>query len=908
MTCLDHLIARGWGNAVSIDLCKQLFYLLNLLLLREQPIAEDQDSLISVLSCLASFFTSTGDSFSCLYRKEDEKIVPITGQVMDSVLTALSESQVTKTQIAASGAVYAMIVCIDDQQLLRNFLPGIISQYSKILQASTARRRSYRVLVACLQGTAKVLSKTVGSHEPSSNNTLSMEKRVLSSWEKASSTQLKQALSNIATLRYHERLEVTQTLFSLCITVLEDCHYVLKNCSDLMLETAIVICSQIPSLTSDISRLVSKIEIFKDHLISQVSSWLSSLPRTLESGDELLYKRHISKICTAFTILITFDEDISYIYEDLTMSLKNSAITIFRAHSQRLLAIDQTSIVDASLALTIRSSSKPKPQFKPILLGQRQDDHLLKLLEELLNILAQFSVWSILQNRFAVSLVGVPHDEVVPSYWLLSRLINRGLAHNQVKQRVADLNEEYEHDKNDVSSLAIFHASEILCHGLTRNDGDWRLEAIALEIIACEAQRQGSKFRPELVDVLFPIVERVGSKMSLLQEHAIVCLDIVSSSCGYASSGELIIQNVDYMVNAVALKFGTYEISPEASQVLVMMLELSGPSLLPYLDDLVNSIFSTLGSFHGYPRLVESLFSVLNSMVSLYRDSTSKLLDASIIQQKVRKNPVQVTDVIHVIKSTKPFDDVQETKFEDHPDELMNHNGSSNVLITDQSSRTVQLWNDGTPLSARDEKSYTIVLSIARLSQHYLTQGSPYLRQQLLQLISISCDSLRKNEDEFLPLINDIWPVVIKRLYDEKAIVSLAASETMISIFQSAGDFVATRIEDDWHDLVCLCRRIHSQMKLDEEGKATRGKFSSAYRLWEGIVKLLLNLITFVRINPEMEDDVFDMLGPLIVGRTDVRNALEYINPDGVWLLEQAGQHWYPGFEVDEFKFDTIVP
>ena len=908
VACLEHLVTRGWGQEARVDLCKQLFSLLNLLLAREQPDSEDQESIISVLHCLTSFLNNMGESLSRIYQEENKQIIPIIGQTLDSILTVLSRSRITKTQLAASNAARVMIISIDDRHILRNFLPGITSRFTKLLQESIKQRKPYRVIIACLQAVTQVLAKTVGRQHQSTDPPLTSNERESSSWEKASSIQLKQALANIVPLRYHEKSEVIETLFSLCITVLGDCKEILENCSDLMLDTAVVICSQNTPSTSilkhDLLQIVSSNSTLCDCLRSHLSSWLSSLPQAFESHDEQIYKRHVSKISTAYIILTRLEEDISPLYEEVTTSLKDSAATIFRISGHRPLVIDQTDIVEAPLALTMSSASQSKAHFDSLFLGRARDGERLVFLQKLLETLAHSKFWEALKSRFAHSLVSASQDQAVSSSWLLSRLINYDLIRNSNAFDLVRLGKWEGSDEDNISELALFYALEILCNRILQDKRDWRLEAIALEIIAYEAERQGTQFRSELIDMLFPIVERLGSTEPQLREHAMTCLDIVSAACDYSSVSELIIQNVDYMVNAVALKLGTSEIGPEVPRVLVMMLEIGGPSLIPYLDDLVNSVFSILSSFHAYPRLVESLFSVLNSMVDLDRQSTTKLLGISAMQQKkARRPPIDISEVIKAVRSAGLSDDDRKTKLRHSFGQDLD---ISDVPITDLERRAAHSGVEGDLAYVTNKKSYQIVLSILRLAEHYLAQGSPYLRQQLLYLVSSGCDSLHRNEDAFLPLINDIWPAVIKRLYDEEAIVCLAATKALVSIFQSAGDFVATRLEDEWQELAHLYRRIYSRTKLDQAGRGSRGKFSSSHKLWDGMVTMVLGMITFVRINHSMEDDVFDMLGPLITTRRDVREALELVNPDHVWLLCQASLHQFPGFCVDGFTFKSL--
>ena len=99
---------------------------------------------------------------------------------------------------------------------------------------------------------------------------------------------------------------------------------------------------------------------------------------------------------------------------------------------------------------------------------------------------------------------------------------------------------------------------------------DWRLQALALETIALQASQQKEAFRGELIDALYPVLHYMGASVEALRDHAVTCLNIIARDCGYRNSGELIVSNVDYLVNAVALRLNSFDISPQAPQVLLM--------------------------------------------------------------------------------------------------------------------------------------------------------------------------------------------------------------------------------------------------------------------------------------------------------------------------------------------------
>jgi hypothetical protein len=141
------------------------------------------------------------------------------------------------------------------------------------------------------------------------------------------------------------------------------------------------------------------------------------------------------------------------------------------------------------------------------------------------------------------------------------------------------------------------------------------LQCLALESICLVAHAQGPSFRVNLNESLYPVVHLLGASSGMVQNHAIIALNHLARSCEYPSAKDLVLGNVDYLLNAVSLKFSTFDLTPQAPVVLGMMVKLAGVGLLPFLDDLVLSIFIALDEFHGYMELCESLWAVLRQIV-----------------------------------------------------------------------------------------------------------------------------------------------------------------------------------------------------------------------------------------------------------------------------------------------------
>lgn len=75
------------------------------------------------------------------------------------------------------------------------------------------------------------------------------------------------------------------------------------------------------------------------------------------------------------------------------------------------------------------------------------------------------------------------------------------------------------------------------------------------------------------------------------------------------------------------------------------------------------------------------------------------------------------------------------------------------------------------------------------------------------------------------------------------------------------------------------------------EEKRVMGKVRGMkWRVWDAVVGLVLGVVREVGVSAEMEDGVFEMLGELAGEREDVREVLEGLNPDALWLVEERAR------------------
>ncbi|KAL8698370.1 MAG: hypothetical protein Q9201_006605, partial [Fulgogasparrea decipioides] len=431
----------------------------------------------------------------------------------------------------------------------------------------------------------------------------------------------------------------------------------------------------------------------------------------------------------------------------------------------------------------------------------------------------------VLERSLTKSLRITSGNEQIASLWITLQL----LGNSSIQRLDADqwLNVPNE-GPNLLAEEAYAFSLEILEKSTYDDAFDWRLQALSLEVVALQAESEKEDFRPELVDALYPILERMGSSNAALQQHAITCLSIVSNACGYPSASELVVDNADYLVNAVAVKLNTFDISPQASQVMLMMVRLCGSAVIPYLDDLIESIFAILACYHGYPRLVESLFEVLHAIVEEGGRSSPQAIESttkSSGNQRQAYRPTTIADIVTRLKNMKA-----------------KHTESTSPLPPDSSEPDAPTTTTTTTItqSTQDQplppsKTHILIHTITLQTSHHLSTPSPSLRRLLMNLITSSLPTLaaqtpstsgdtENKQADFLPLLATLWPHITRQIFPSSSSTSttadlptlLAATQTLTTACIHGGSFLLSRCEDLFPPLSHLFHTLETNLLHEE--------------------------------------------------------------------------------------------
>lgn len=949
--CLEVLIHHGWKSKISAKLVQQIFSLL-VFIIDGVPASDTngrhvpEELQLEAFRALSSLLTTASPSASAMSGLTEEESMPVLGHGITVMLDGASAGVSPQIQAEALNALQQLYAALRDQAALANFLPGTISSMTKISSCPTRHKtavltKSLNVVQAVLTKvlgdvrTASILPKPDGGEQELGTKDSGQGKVLTTAWLKATSAQVKSALSTMMRLRVHDSQNVRDAVERLCISLLDECHNSLSNCTTLLVETAIVLdhgsngmdMTTVATQTN-LRHLASIYPELCDTVKIAVHSWMSSLPRMMQSGDEDVKKTAVHNLLKGMELMQHLAIESTTLEESLGNALRDSIVSLMQS-SKEPQSTSHLQLLDGSQHSQDLSS---KQTFAPVILASESQRLLRHEVIGLISRLGPSSLTASLATSMMEHARESQSTDQIASLWLCHELIKAVKTSNADAGTFLDLSTlaDWSDDVQLVSEDLYSYSVQVLESRVDSDPADYKLEAIALEVVADSAKSRGMSFRPHLVDTLFPVVTFLGSDNQLLQQHAVAALNSIALSCGYSSVSDLIIDNVDYMVNSVSLRLNSLDVSPASMQVLMMMIRLSGPGLIPYLNDVVESIFAALENYHGYTLLAENLFSVLKEIVDQASRHDKRLLtsaEQTMHNHKKKREPVlDLDDLMEELQrkeARRLRDEAEEASFaktKGHPAKPWKAEEPSLEEEDEHQQPPPE------PEKAPNSPTYQLLLRIASLTQHYLTSPTPELRRSLLELLATASCILGGDEDNFLPLVNAIWPVVIERLRDPEPFVNIEACRALSGLCQAAGDFLSSRFRTEWPDwLRDWCFKMKRQAENGQRyaprakkgalptqtkdimipirsgdglgmtgkvveardyhsGAGSLGQHASPVKTWEAVVKLLTAVVSHVRVDAIMFDDIVELLADVLEKNDEVREALEVINADAVWL------------------------
>ena len=956
---LEMLISHGWKSKIPAQLVQQLLTLLTFVLddTPDKEASRDvpEETSIASFKALTALFGSARSSPSGSTALVEESAVPALGHCITVILAGVTDGKSPQVSITALRTIEAVFSAVKDRAALATFLPGTVSALTKVLAEPHGQKN--KVLSGCLGAMTKILVRVLGDihnrglkvKEPASSADKTEESEesaeksnneVLSpAWLKATSSQVKLALATVLKLRTRASDEVQGAMQKLCITLLDECHSSLETCSEVLTETAIVTAPPAGDehpfhRDTNLEDLVGIHPELAEVVKTVVHDWLTTMPGMMQAADEDAKSRAIRNVSRGIQLVSHLDLDSTTLENSTARSFKDSVMTLISDDKSSRALSEVAPEETMALTTTLAKGGLISSDFPPIIIPHESQS---KTRNEVL-LLLDSSGSSSQKAHFSLELLDFAREssgiEQVASYWVSFQLLKQAMERSGELDELLDLDtpdQDVQVVFDDMFSFSVSLVDSYMDDDDDGNAVDWRMAAVALEMTSFASARLGESFRPELIDVLYPISTFLGSNKPQLRRHAVICLNVIAQSCGYDSVSSLIIENVDYMVNSIALRLNALDMPPASMKVLTMMVRLAGPKLIPYLDDVVASLFAALDNFHHYPVFAETLFGVLKEIAEQGAKSDKLMIEGTGKRpdhRKRRPEPMTLENVFDMLDKQvarhQSLHDEEEEEIVGYPTESWKEDKPQNQDEQDP--------GDGAVEKTPNTPTYELLLKIANLTQYYMTSPTPTLRRSLLDLLATVSPALGQDEDAFLPLINSVWPTVVTRLYDDEPYIPIAACDTLCALCVSAGDFLGSRFAAEWS---AKMKKWSTKVKSNadaarkrEKGKGPSraplapaidlrtgqeveilipgrndsttgmtlskaptnaslgglGRFSNAAQTWEACVKLLTAVVAHVRVDAYMYDEILELLADEMEVKAEVLDALESVNADAVWL------------------------
>lgn len=918
-----------WRIGISPELATNLLILLTFVVGGSPTPDKDkagptrsEETKLACCECLLELFECVCRSNKSILN--DIQTVPAVGHTVITLLDVLSAGETVDLQLVSCRALEVLLFeCMEDADERARFYPGIVSKLTKAMGLGSTSKRPSRVLQAIVKFLDRmicsVLSDISVANLPEStegkNSELDFQRNT--KWLEKTTANTKTALASILKLRTHPKVEVKKAIFELCRDLLEKCASSLQRASDDLLESLVILGADEDEFLARISfntvRVMASFkDSVKDSLREILYDWITTLPRMMTGNNEDSKTNFITRLSAMYELT----SDLGICDDLLQVKLAESIYESLPTKKTLKKAREEPPVLShysGSLELISKdriSRTTSIATFPDVLMSQRSQMNTLEGIKRLLDGLGKSPENSLklaqgYVRNVSESVHSVLSEDNITSLWMVINMLRSSTS------QLADLDEFVEFNLVGDARTQQFVSEELFAVAISILDGAADIEGdqgsvdcllcLAIEAISVVAQVQKRSFRNDLIDALYPIVHYLGVPSPLVQNHAIIALNNLTVACEYSSAKELILENVDYLVNAVSLKFNSLDISPQAPGVLKMVIKLVGSNLVPYLDDLVVSIFSILRDYHEYEKLSEAMFQVLGTIV----EETASGPEAALVTdgkarsdtRGARPKPIGSEKLIEILKGTDKKEEHEEDPALENltaPKEPWGKAGKDpeNPFDMDEDEDAEAAPPPEEP-EVKVSTSFDIVKRITLLSQNFLTHESSTLRVQLLYLVSCATTVLRGNEDHYLPVVNELWPVVYDRIFDDEPHIIIQACNAIASIADACGPFLSSRISDAWPGIRKVYLKAYGALKHERREKSGGlGIYSMHYKVWDAFVKMLVVILGSMPMSDVILDEIFETCGSdVLAERSDLREALEDIVPDSVWLeMERSAE------------------
>jgi TELO2-interacting protein 1 len=394
------------------------------------------------------------------------------------------------------------------------------------------------------------------------------------------------------------------------------------------------------------------------------------------------------------------------------------------------------------------------------------------------------------------------------------------------------------------------------------------VSSLLIEGIGVFVYTMGPSVRFKLMDILYPLLEKLGDETEMVSTAAWASLLRTAFICGYSSVLELIQENSDYIVDSIVQNLRYLKKYGPSIQVLRGLLRHSGELIVPILGDILDEIFRCLDERDrnfsgGFLRVMAAATELVKSKVlsqlsaqtdhapnppsfqPFDLDTNRRVIEDenlslnAFLAAKLRDRRDHL-DRLRALRTEKSPTSAEEFFNRYHEEKEQNSGLDMHPPAAEIVSQDFPADDPSARRPGESESKYYVRTSMAKelkviervleKCQHFTSIAGVDNRILVLEMISSAISTLGCDPNVLLPLVHQLWDPLSHRFTDEDQRVANAGLQLMQVLAEHCGEFVSKRFSDElWPKIKLRLKRFNVFLR-STSGTDEATQYSSAYR------------------------------------------------------------------------------
>ncbi|OXU30926.1 hypothetical protein TSAR_001893 [Trichomalopsis sarcophagae] len=388
-----------------------------------------------------------------------------------------------------------------------------------------------------------------------------------------------------------------------------------------------------------------------------------------------------------------------------------------------------------------------------------------------------------------------------------------------------------------------------------------------------------------LLKTLYLVIERAGSKNSLIRFLGLQTLEIIAKSQNLETIGDLLRVNFDYISYHVTVKLRRVERSPGVLDVVEVVTNYSTMDFLPHLKDIVDDLLLQSCS-NTQKRNVSSFLKVFYAFVicvkrlTLNKDSkeNDKFFDDL---RSSRSAEIVINSFLKYYNAKKDSLMINDNdKIEVH--EVANlENNYDNVCDFKEDENEVKA-----------PYFVNMIKDIMKRCLHFLPSQEFTESSLSMSILKEGAIILKDWENELLPIVHELWHPLVERFQNPNPLVINLAWQLLCCLAQVSQDFIRSRTLKQIFPPLSKFLKNSSKESYKKDSGSTY-KLTQIFKLQKEILNKLGGLIKYLKLLEKDTWDILDIAEPYLdsLQHTELqeycvnmyKEIAEY-NADIVWI------------------------